>query len=106
MSLASLCIERKTTLAVVALTLGVDATLFERVDAGRQGIPAPLARAMAALLGVPAGTVEKEAGRVIPDTNAFVTNRAAYRALPPRPELGDKMPPLQLAKPPDPPLPT
>lgn len=106
MSLASLCTEKGTTLAQLALALEVDAVLFERVDAGRQGLPAPLARRMAELLGVPAGTVEKAAGRVIADTNPFVTNGAAYRPLPPRTDIGEKMPALQLAKPPDPPLPT
>ncbi len=106
MSLAGLCLSKGLTLAQAGAALGVDSVLFERVDQGRQGLPMPLVRELAAFLGEQVGTVAYEARVVIPDSNPLVTTQAARTPLPPRPELGDKMPALLLAKPADPPAPS
>lgn len=84
MSIAALALERGTTSAGLAEAVGVDPTLFVRIDQRRQGLPRGLVAAMASVLGTDAPTVEAAAFRI--DATG---NPRAYTALPPKLELGD-----------------
>ncbi len=66
MSLAALFASRGTTAGAVAVAPPVDPTLFSRVDAQRQPLPADVAEGLARVLKVDLGTVQSAAGLVTP----------------------------------------
>ncbi len=84
MSIAALALERGTTSAALASTVGVDPNLFVRIDQRRQGLPSDLLPNMALVLGTDVATVAVAAFRI--DKTG---NPRARTPLPPKLELGD-----------------
>jgi len=83
-SIAAIALEYGTTLQALAVVVGVDPTLFVRVDQRRQGLPSALLPNMALVLGTDVATVAVAAFRI--DTTG---NPRARTPLPPKLELGD-----------------
>ena len=84
-TLATLCVRLGTTRGALAVAVGVDPVLLERVDAHRQPLALKLAMVMAQRLGVGVGEVLGAAALVTNES----THQGVYQPLPPDADRGE-----------------